>query len=79
MNLDLVISVDTAMAHLAGVLGRQVWTLLPYAADWRWLLERSDTPWYRSMRLFRQPRLGDWESVLANVREELMRRVSKVR
>lgn len=70
-HLDLVISVDTAMAHLAGALGRPVWTLLPYAADWRWMLNRSDTPWYPSMRLFRQPRLNDWPGVFEQVAAEL--------
>lgn len=71
MNLDLVICVDTAVAHLAGALGRPVWTLLPYAPDWRWMLERTDTPWYPTMRLFRQPRFQDWSSVLHQVRMEL--------
>jgi hypothetical protein len=70
-SLDLVITVDTAVAHLAGALGKPVWTLLPYAPDWRWLLEREDTPWYPGMRLFRQPRAGAWEPVLVRVREEL--------
>jgi Flp pilus assembly protein TadD len=70
-NLDLVISVDTAVAHLAGALGRPVWTLLPYAPDWRWMLDRSDTPWYPTMRLFRQPKLSDWAGVLAQVAAEL--------
>jgi tetratricopeptide (TPR) repeat protein len=70
-NLDLVISVDTVVTHLAGALGRPVWTLLPFAPDWRWMLDRPDTPWYPTMRLFRQPRLGDWPSVLENVVAEL--------
>jgi Flp pilus assembly protein TadD len=70
-NLDLLISVDTAVAHLAGALGRPVWTLLPFAADWRWMLNRPDTPWYPTMRLFRQPRLHDWRSVLKQVLAEL--------
>jgi tetratricopeptide (TPR) repeat protein len=65
--LDLVITVDTMVAHLAGALQRPVWTLLSFAADWRWLLDRSDSPWYPGMRLFRQPREGDWESVVAQV------------
>ncbi|WP_175426530.1 tetratricopeptide repeat protein [Azospirillum brasilense] len=70
-NLDLVISSCTAPAHLAGALGRPVWTLLPDIADWRWL-ERGDTsPWYPTMRLFRQTRSGDWTSVVAGVREAL--------
>jgi len=63
-NLDLIVSVDTAVAHLAGALGATVWVLLPQPADWRWLLGRSDTPWYPTMRLIRQPKYGDWDSVL---------------
>ena len=66
-NLDLVISVDAAAAHLAGALARPVWTLLPFAPDWRWLLDREDSPWYPTMRLFRQPRPGDWEAVIEGV------------
>ncbi len=64
-ELDLLITVDTAVAHLAGALGRPVWLLLPYAPDWRWMLDRDDTPWYPTMRLFRQPKPGDWDSVFA--------------
>lgn len=70
-QLDLVISVDTMVAHLAGALGKPVWTLLTFAADWRWMLNRSDTPWYPSMRLFRQSRPGDWNSVIRRVTAEL--------
>ncbi len=70
-NLDLVISVDTAVAHLAGALGRPVWTLLPFVPDWRWMLDREDSPWYPTMRLFRQPSIGDWKSVIERVKDEL--------
>jgi hypothetical protein len=70
-NLDLVISVDTMVAHLAGALGRSVWTVLPFSADWRWMLNRSDSPWYPTMRLFRQSRRGEWQPLIANVAREL--------
>lgn len=70
-NLDLVISVDTAVAHLAGALGRPAWTLLKYAPDWRWLLARDDSPWYPSMRLFRQKVPADWNTVIEDVARAL--------
>ena len=70
-NLDLIISVDTSVAHLAGALGKTVWTLLPYVPDWRWMLDREDSPWYPTMRLFRQPSPGDWGSVIKRVAEEI--------
>ncbi|MFP6735692.1 MAG: tetratricopeptide repeat protein [Rhodospirillales bacterium] len=73
-GLDLIISVDTAVAHLAGALGKACWLLLPFAPDWRWLLDRNDTPWYPSLRLFRQDRPGDWPGVLGQVAENLVRR-----
>jgi tetratricopeptide (TPR) repeat protein len=69
--LDLVITVDTAAAHLAGAMGKRVWTVLALAADWRWLLGREDSPWYPSMRLFRQERPGDWAGVMERVGREL--------
>lgn len=70
-SLDLVITIDTSIAHLAGGLGVPTWVLLPHAADWRWLLNRTDSPWYPTMRLFRQPRTGDWQTVIAQVRHHL--------
>jgi hypothetical protein len=70
-QLDLVISVDTAVAHLAGALGTPVWTLLPFVPEWRWLLEGERTAWYPSMRLFRQSRPRDWAGVVGRVRDEL--------
>jgi tetratricopeptide (TPR) repeat protein len=69
--LDLVISSDTAIVHLAGALGRPVWILLAFVPDWRWLLDRNDSPWYPTARLFRQPRHGDWQNVVEAVAREL--------
>jgi ADP-heptose:LPS heptosyltransferase len=70
-KLNLVITVDTAIAHLAGAMGKQVWLLLPFAPDWRWLTKREDSPWYPSMRIFRQPKIGDWQYVMNYVTSEL--------
>ncbi len=74
-QLDLVITCDSATAHLAGGLGKPVWVLLPFAPDWRWLTDREDNPWYPSARLFRQPCIGDWQSVIESVRLALKERV----
>ncbi len=71
-GLDLVITVDTSVAHLAGALGRPVWIMLPYAPDWRWLLGREDSPWYSTVRLFRQSSPGDWNGVASNVAASLL-------
>jgi tetratricopeptide (TPR) repeat protein len=68
---DLVISVDTAVAHLAGAMGKPVFILLPFSCDWRWMLDRADTPWYPTARLFRQPALQDWDGVIAQVQAKL--------
>ncbi|MEO6435701.1 MAG: tetratricopeptide repeat protein, partial [Tepidisphaeraceae bacterium] len=70
-NLDLVISVDTAIVHLAGAMGKPVWTLLSAAGEWRWLRDRTDTSWYPTMRLWRQKTLGEWEELMGRVAAEL--------
>ncbi|HWR39088.1 MAG TPA: tetratricopeptide repeat-containing glycosyltransferase family protein [Patescibacteria group bacterium] len=76
-NLDLVITVDSAVGHLAGAMGKPVWMMIPFAPDWRWLLERQDSPWYPSMRLFRQQSRGDWPGVAANIKEALQQQASQ--
>lgn len=76
-NLDLVISCDTAVAHLAAAMGKPTWLLLPSVPDWRWLLDREDSPWYPSMRLFRQPKAGDWQSPIRQISRELRKLVSR--
>ena len=70
-NLDLVISVDTAPAHLAGAMNKPVWLLLQTPADWRWMLQRSDNPWYPTMVLFRQASPGQWNDVIGRVAQGL--------
>lgn len=70
-NLDLIITVDTGLAHIAAALGAPVWTFIPNPPDWRWMLDRRDTPWYPNMILFRQPRPGDWDSVIQEIAQKL--------
>jgi ADP-heptose:LPS heptosyltransferase len=70
-NLDLVIAVDTSVAHLAGALGKPVWMLLPFNPDWRWLTDRDDSPWYPTLRLFRQTEIGSWSEVATRIRSAL--------
>jgi ADP-heptose:LPS heptosyltransferase len=74
--LDLVITVDTSIAHLAGALGRPTWLLLPFTPDHRWLLNRDDSPWYPSLRLFRQSDARNWPEVVARVQRELAARIA---
>ena len=70
--LDLVVAVDTSVAHLAGAMGRGVALLIPYSPDWRWLLDRSDSPWYPTMRIFRQDAIGNWDAPLGRLQNELL-------
>jgi ADP-heptose:LPS heptosyltransferase len=70
-EMDLVISVCTSFAHLAGSMGRECWVMLPFNPDWRWLLDRQDSPWYASVRLFRQKHIGDWAGVFDEIRTAL--------
>jgi ADP-heptose:LPS heptosyltransferase len=77
MSLDLIISSDTSIVNLAGALGRPVWVLLPFISDWRWLLNRNNTPWYPPARLFRQVNIGDWTTVMGDVCTELKKLVAR--
>lgn len=77
MKLDLLIAVDTSVVHMAGALGRPIWMMIPYVPDWRWFLDRSDSPWYPSMRLFRQTEIGDWASVVEPIRAALTERTAQ--
>jgi tetratricopeptide (TPR) repeat protein len=78
-QLDLVITVDTAVAHLAGAMGRETWVLIPFIPDWRWQIERDDSPWYPHARLFRQPKTGDWASVVGQVSTALREKIAHTR
>ena len=78
-GLDLIITVDTAAAHLAGALGKPVWLMLPFVPDWRWLLDRDDSPWYPTARLFRQAAPGNWTSVVDRVKFNLRDCLSRPR
>ena len=71
-HLDLVLAVDTVVVHLAAAIGKPAWTIVPFCPDWRWMLGRSDTPWYPTMRLFRQPKRGDWQSAMHQAATALM-------
>ena len=71
-QLDLVITIDTVIAHLAGALGKPVWVILNFDSDWRWMLDRNDSPWYPTMRLFRQTKIGNWDSLFIEVKQALI-------
>jgi len=76
-NLDLIISVDTSIVHLAGALGKEVWILIPHTAEWRWMFKRNDSPWYPKSRLFRQSKPGDWKSVIENIKNNLSEKIKQ--
>ena len=76
-NMDLIISVDTAVAHLAGAMGKPVWLVLPFSPDWRWFMNRTDSPWYPSMRIYRQKKKGDWASVFNRIGKDLQRQITE--
>ncbi len=75
-NLDLVISIDTSVAHLAGAIGKPVWNLLSFVPDWRWFLNRDDSPWYPGMRLFRQTKPNIWTEVFEQVKKALLNKLN---
>jgi hypothetical protein len=74
-TLDLVITVDTSVAHLAGALGIETWVLLPHTPDWRWMLSRADSPWYPTMKLYRQDNDGDWMAVMLRIAQDVSARI----
>ncbi len=75
-NLDLIISSDTAVVHLAGAVGKPIWSLLHTSSDWRWFLNRDDSPWYPEMRLFRQTKFNDWTNLFKQVKEALLQKIN---
>lgn len=75
--MDVVISIDTSVAHLAGTLGKLTWVLLSYSPDWRWLLDRDDSPWYPSVKLYRQEKINDWDGLLEKVKNDLATFIKK--
>src|SRR5262249_12622548 len=79
LNLDLVIAVDTAVVHLAGALGRPAWVMLAFSPDWRWLLNRDDSPWYPTLRLYRQRTPGDWDGLIARLAADLSEFVAQAK
>ena len=72
-NLDLVICVDTSTCHVAAAMGKEVWMMNRFDTCWRWFMDRTDSPWYPTIKLYRQPKLGDWESVVQNIKEDLIK------
>jgi len=70
-NMDLIISIDTSLIHLAGAIGKRSFLMLSWSSEWRWLLDRSDSPWYKSIKIFRQKLIGDWNSVINQIEFEL--------
>lgn len=72
-TLDLIVTVCTSIAHLSGAMAKPTWVLLPFVADWRWMLDRNDSPWYPTMTLYRQPAADDWDSVMSEIRLSLAR------
>ena len=70
--MDLIISVDTSVAHLSGALNKPIWLMLPFTPDFRWLLNRNDSPWYPSMKLYRQEKKGNWDLVVNKVKKDLL-------
>jgi hypothetical protein len=76
--MDVVISVDTSVAHISGALSKPTWVLLPYSPDWRWLLDRDDSPWYPSVKLYRQKEIGNWDSVLENIKGDLEKHLNQI-